>query len=118
MISSTLPSPEICRSLGAFMEKYDLVLSPTMALVPPRLGAMSLRQDYDVFLPVASAASAFTGLYHVTGQPAMSVPLHWTDAGIPIGVMFTGRFGDEATLYRLAAQLEQQAPWFDILPPI
>ncbi|MCB1708734.1 MAG: amidase [Halioglobus sp.] len=109
---------KVCRSLGAFMEKYDVVLSPTMALVPPLLGAMSLRQDYDVFLPVASAASAFTGLYNVTGQPAMSVPLHWTDAGIPIGVMFTGRFGDEATLYRLAAQLEQQAPWFDKLPPI
>ncbi|MCB0024633.1 MAG: hypothetical protein KDD91_16475, partial [Caldilinea sp.] len=55
--------------------------------------------------------SAFTMLYNATGQPAMSVPLHWTDAGLPVGMHFAGRFGDEATLFRLAGQLEQERPW-------
>ncbi len=105
------------RVLGAFMLDYDVILSPTMAIVPPPLGAMSLRQPYDDFMMVAAAASAFTSLYNMTGQPAMSVPLHWTDGAVPVGVMFAGRQGDEATLFRLAAQLEEAAPWFDHITP-
>jgi amidase len=106
------------RTLASFMRDYDVVLSPTMALVPPKLGALSLGQAYEDFMPVAASAAAFTALYNMTGQPAMSVPLHWTDQGIPLGVMFAGRFGDEATLFRLAAQLEQAAPWFDRVPSL
>jgi len=101
------------RSLGSFMRDYDVILSPTMAHVPPPLGKLSLAQSYESFVGPASAASAFTSLYNITGQPAMSVPLHWTDAGLPVGVMFAGRFGDEATLFRLAGQLERAKPWFD-----
>jgi Asp-tRNA(Asn)/Glu-tRNA(Gln) amidotransferase A subunit family amidase len=53
----------------------------------------------------------YTALYNVTGQPSMSAPLYWTPDGLPIGVMFSGRFGDEATLFRLGAQLEKAKPW-------
>lgn len=104
-------------ALAAFQQNYDLILSPTMAMVPPRLGVLSLQQDADAFMAEASRASAFTSLYNLTGQPAMSVPLYWTQSGLPVGVMFTGRFAEEDTLFRLAAQLEQVAPWFDRTAP-
>ena len=60
----------------------------------------------------------FTNLYNVTGQPAMSVPLFWNDGGLPIGTHFVTRFGDEATLFRLAAQLEKARPWAARRPPV
>mgnify|MGYP003445979858 FL=1 len=59
----------------------------------------------------------FTPLFNVTGQPAMSVPLHWSDAGLPIGMQFVARLGDDATLFRLAGQLERARPWFDRRAP-
>jgi amidase len=61
---------------------------------------------------------SFTPLFNATGQPAMSVPLHWNDDDLPIGMQFVGRFGDEATLFRLAAQLEEAKPWFHKRPPV
>ncbi|MCA9511829.1 MAG: amidase, partial [Myxococcales bacterium] len=112
------------RALGAFLERFDAILSPTMAHVPPALGVLSLSQDYDSFVLPATRASAFTSLFNMTGQPAMSVPLHWTEPseaaprGVPVGVMFAGRFGDEATLFRLAAQLEAERPWFARVPAL
>lgn len=104
------------RTLGEFMRTYDVILSPTMAILPPPLGVLSLSQPYEDFVAPATGASAFASLFNMTGQPAMSMPLHWTAEGIPIGVMFAGRYADEATLFRLAGQIEAAQPWFDRVP--
>lgn len=104
-------------AMAKFHEKYDVILSPTLAKPPVPLGVLSLSpksiadygRDVTEFGP-------YTALYNVTGQPSMSVPLHWSPEGLPIGVMFSGRFGDDATLLRLASQLEKAKPWAGIRP--
>ena len=65
-----------------------------------------------------SAFTPFTSLQNVTGQPAISLPLHWNDENLPIGVHFVARFGDEITLFRLAGQLEKARPWKDRWPEV
>lgn len=97
---------------------FDAVLSPTLAVPPPKLGVLSLSNMGDDFVPVAMATSAFTAMYNLSGQPAMSVPLHWSEAGLPIGTMFAGPPGAEASLFRLAAQLEAERPWRDRRPAL
>ena len=106
------------RDMARFMEHFDLVLSPTMTWAPPPLGVVDMDLPLDQFGPVATRSSVFTVLYNITGQPAMSVPLYWSPEGLPVGVMFAGRFGAERTLLQLAGQLEQAQPWFDRLPPV
>jgi amidase/6-aminohexanoate-cyclic-dimer hydrolase len=99
--------------LARFMENYDVILSPTIAVVPPRLGTINLAQDFQTFIRNVTPFTPWTGLFNQTGQPSMSVPLGLSNSGLPIGSMFTARYGDEATLFRLAAQLEKAQPWFD-----
>jgi amidase/6-aminohexanoate-cyclic-dimer hydrolase len=109
----------IGRQVAGFMERYDAILTPTMPTPPLPLGALSLSHpDLGEFLVNLLKTIGFTQLFNATGNPAMSVPLVWNDAGLPIGVQFAGRFGDEATLFRLAGQLEQARPWFDRRPPV
>ena len=98
---------------------YDLLLSPTMQIPPTELGALRWpSEDPDRWQILIRSIGAFTRIQNMTGQPAMSVPLFWNRDGIPIGVQFAARFGEEATLFRLAAQLEQERPWASRKPLI
>jgi amidase len=132
------------RALGAFHQRFDLWLTPTlagppiphgtgdpppaqvaalMALVRTGLlkrlaGSALLRQAIDRIARENLTHVPFTQIANLTGVPAMSVPLHWTADGLPLGVQFVAAFGGEATLLQLATQLEAAQPWFDRLPPI
>jgi amidase len=123
-----------------FFERYDCLLTPTLGSPPLRIGeleprgAEALAQRTIANLKLGSILRLqrvvqatvkrvfsfvpFSPLANVTGQPSMSVPLYWSDAGLPIGTMFTARFGQEATLFRLAAELEAARPWQKRRPPI
>ena len=98
---------------------FDLLLTPTLAEPPPKLGEMA-NDPSNPFGPIFRAATVtpFTPLANVTGQPAMSVPLWWNEAGLPIGVQFYAPYGREDALLRLAAQLEEARPWRDRHPPV
>jgi amidase len=97
------------REVAPFFEQYDVLLTPTMAVRVPELGwADTSRPETMVN---ASAFSAFTGVFNTTGHPAMSVPAGVDGNGLPIGLQFVARLGDEATLLRLASALEVAAPW-------
>jgi len=109
------------RQIGQFFERYNVWLSPTMAVPPLPLGSFAWTPDRETRRNVAGNVQAsieFTQVGNVSGGPAMSVPLSWNAAGLPIGSHFLGRFGDEATLYQLAGQLERARPWADRRPPV
>jgi amidase len=127
------------RTCGAFFSRYDVLVTPTLGTPPIRIGelqpsgaeraalAMFGRMKLGGVLKLAGLLDEtakkvfgfipFTPLFNVTGQPAMSVPLHWNRAGLPIGIQFVGRFGDETTLFRIAGQLERARPWAQRMPP-
>jgi amidase len=111
----------VSRQVGTFFEKVDVLLTPTIARLPAPLGeinqdrkGMTAREwTRQVF-----SYCPFTPLFNTTGQPAISLPMHWSASKVPVGVQLAGRFGDEATLLRLAAQLEQARPWRATRPPV
>jgi len=106
-------------TLARFMAAYDLILTPTQGTPPPKLGVLSLSQtDFSQYGRDISAFGPYTALANHTGQPSMSVPLATSKDGLPIGVMFTGRYGAESMLLSLAAQLERARPWKDKLPTL
>ena len=126
------------RRVGAFFADFDVLLTPTLGAPPALVGALKPtaaeaailnvvgRLDAGWFMRLTGLAkllaekslafTPYTPLFNVTGQPAMSLPLHWSEAGLPIGMQFVSRWGDEATLFRLAAQLETAKPWFARTP--
>lgn len=106
------------RELGRFLSDYDVLLTPTLAAEPIELGVLDANcADLDDYLGHLWRYSPFTPLANVCGTPAMSVPLCWSKSGLPLGMMFTGRYADEATLFSLAGQLERARPWKDRHPP-
>ena len=108
----------ISRQIQAFFTRYDVLITPTLAEPPVKLGVLNMMSDdLEAYAKRLWQFSPFTYPFNVTGQPAMSVPLAWNSDNLPIGVQFVGRYGDEAGLYRLAGQLEQARPWADRRPP-
>ncbi len=127
----------MARGVARFMEHHDLLLTPTVAQPPVRVGALRPRPWEVAALRVAVAsglrplldqlfqqvgdrsfeATGFTMPFNQTGQPAVSLPLHWTAQGLPLGVQLVARPGEEATLLRVAAQLEEARPWAGRVPP-
>ena len=103
---------DMARSVARFFSDFDVWLTPVVTEPPPLLGSFDAPSE-DLFAAFrrAWAFAPIPAICNVTGQPAMSVPLYWNAEGLPIGSHFAGRFGDEATLFRLAAQLEQCRPW-------
>lgn len=128
------------RKMGEFHLKYDLFLTPVLAYPPVKIGELdphpleSLFSNIVIELGLGGLLKAtgifekffmhnisrapFTQIANFTGQPAMSIPIHWTGDGLPIGVQFIAPIGDEASLFRIAGQLEKAKPWFDKRPPL
>lgn len=128
------------RAMGRFHLIYDLYMTPTLAYPPVRVGELQPKPHERLLMKAVNALGLgmifkmsglidqmaeanlskmpFTQLANLTGQPAMSVPLHWTANGLPVGVHFMARFGDEVALFRLAAQLEKARPWFEKHGPV
>lgn len=127
------------RKIARFFEDYDILLTPTLAQPPIPIGSLQISKTESRMVRLQSRLNAawimkalhvidilakktfdfipYTAVFNVTGQPAMSVPLHWSEKMLPIGMQFAAGFGAEATLFRLAGQLERAQPWFDKRPP-
>ena len=104
----------VCRGIGRFFQEYDVLLTPTVAQPPLPLGTINANDpnlDAKAWSRRTFDFCPFTPLFNTTGQPAISLPLHRSAGGLPLGVQFAGRYGDETTLLQLARQLEQAAPW-------
>lgn len=99
------------RRVGRFFQNYDALLTPALAAPPVPLGTIDTTKTLAEAASALAAFCPFTTTFNVTGQPAASIPLGWTPEGLPLGVQIVTRFGDEATLFRLAAQLEAEEPW-------
>lgn len=128
----------ITERLTGLLSRYDVILCATLAAAPIKIGEMHpTRAEWmqmravtampleplvkKMLAEVANKAFAWAGcteLFNLSGQPAMSVPLYWNARGLPVGVQFAARDGGEATLLRLAAQLEAARPWFNKRPPL
>lgn len=128
------------REVGRWFENYDVLLQPTTGMPPFRIGAMqpSAFEAFQLWLvnhlPIAGLAKSpalmlqvaqktfdwmtNTGVYNITGQPSISLPLHWSANGLPVGMMLTARFADDGLLLQLAAQLEQARPWMQRVPAL
>ena len=130
----------LARGVAPFFAEHELLLTPTLSRPPVPIGSLQPRGAEALLMQALGRMNAgaviqrlldltptiervyefipFTPIFNVTGQPAMSVPLHWSPAGLPIGVQLVGRFAAEATLLRVAGQLERARPWADRVPPV
>lgn len=109
------------RTFGKFFERYDMLLTPTLVKLPERLGKYAKVRtdvDYEGYMRLCDETRVHTPAANVTGQPAITLPLGHSQSGLPIGVQFMARFGEEGSLIRLASSLEREMPWRDRIPPV
>jgi Asp-tRNA(Asn)/Glu-tRNA(Gln) amidotransferase A subunit family amidase len=116
---ATQAAHRLGRQMAAFHAHHDVLLTPGLATLPVELGWIDMMlEDVHEYWRRVFAFSPFTVWFNITGQPAMMLPLGRSDGGLPVAVQLVARFGDEATLFRLAAQLEAARPWFDRKPAL
>jgi amidase len=109
------------RTFGKFFQNYDLLLTPTLAQLPEPLGKYAQSRndlDFVTWCRLCEETTMYMAMANLTGQPAISLPLGQSKSGLPIGAQFMARFGEEATLIRLASAFEKDHPWRDRIPPI
>jgi amidase len=131
---------EVTYSMDVFHQKYDVYLTPVVALPPPLIGSQKLKPVEVFFIKIINFLGAgraliksgivekiakesfekfpFTQISNLAGTPSMSVPLYWNKDNLPIGSLFSAKWGDEPTLFRLAFELEKSSPWFNKRPKI
>ena len=107
------------RQILAMWREFDVLLTPVTITPPPPIGFLDpVKVEPSEFNRRQASIYGYTPPFNMTGQPSLSLPLGWSKDNLPIGMMFTGRYSDEATLFRLASQLEQARPWKERHPPI
>ena len=107
------------RDIVGRMAAYDAWLCPVVPMVPRKIGYYDMSRDCDDYnANIMGPDCAFTQPFNATGLPGISLPLHWTADGLPVGSQLVGRDLDEALLLRLAGQLERAQPWADRVPPV
>ncbi|PYO11376.1 MAG: amidase [Candidatus Rokuibacteriota bacterium] len=118
-VRATQAAHRLGRQMAAFHGDWDVLLTPGLATVPVKLGWIDMMMgDVDEYWRRVFAFSPFTVWFNLTGQPAMMLPLGRSQEGLPVAVQIVARYGDEATLFRLAAQLEAARPWFERKPAL
>ena len=107
------------RKLAAWWEDHDVLVLPTMPVLPTPLGAFDSPADNPLAgMAMSTVVVLYTAPFNISGQPAISLPMHWTEDGLPVGVQLVAAYGREDQLLQVAAQLEQAAPWADRTPPV
>ena len=107
------------RRIGDFFESHDILVTPVLATDLPELGCLPTDgSDIDAHIERLLRISPFPVPFNGTGQPAISLPLHWTTSGLPVGIQFVGRLGQDAALLHLAARLEESSDWFSRRPTL
>ena len=118
-VRATQTMHRLGRQMAAFHARYDVLLTPGLGTLPPKLGWIDMMlEDVDEYWRRVFTFSPFTVWFNLTGQPALMLPLGRTASGFPIAVQLAGRYGDEGTILSLGAQLEKARPWFGKKPPI
>lgn len=119
LLRSLVVKNRVTRQIAQFFETYDIFITPVLAAPPLKIGYLSSdMDDIEEMMGRLLSYMPFTAMFNLTGQPAMSVPLHWTADGLPVGVQFAAKYANESLLYRLAGQLEKARPWIDKRPPV